>query len=82
LGDESYRARNPSHCVPLLEITWDDGRVRQIIESAAMVHRLIDARRQLTTCSPNTVLLTVRYFELARSMARICLVLDAGSQHS
>jgi glutathione S-transferase len=33
---ESYRAMNPNHCVPLLEITWADGRVQRMIESAAI----------------------------------------------
>lgn len=34
---------NPNHCVPVLEITWDDGEVQRMIESAAMVAFLADA---------------------------------------
>jgi elongation factor P--beta-lysine ligase len=73
---------NPNHCVPLLEITWAAGRVQQMLESAPMVEWLIDALHQLTSCSRNAALPTDRYLELARSMARIWLVFDAGSQYS
>jgi glutathione S-transferase len=34
---------NPNHCVPVLEITWDDGRVQRLLESGAMVAFLADA---------------------------------------
>ncbi len=40
---DAYRQMNPNHCVPTLEITWDDGKVLHMIESAAMVSWLIDA---------------------------------------
>lgn len=49
---EFYRARNPNHCVPLLEITWADGRVQQMIESAAMVEWLIDAHPEKSLSPP------------------------------
>jgi glutathione S-transferase len=38
-----YRARNPNHGVPVLDITWDDGRVQTIFESGAIVTFLADA---------------------------------------
>jgi glutathione S-transferase len=38
-----FLARNPNHCVPVLEITWDGGEVQCMIESAAMVAFLADA---------------------------------------
>lgn len=38
-----FLALNPNHCVPVLEITWDDGEVQRMIESAAMVAFLADA---------------------------------------
>lgn len=41
--DAAYLAMNPNHNVPLLEITWADGRVQRMIESAAMVAFLADA---------------------------------------
>jgi glutathione S-transferase len=34
---------NPNHCVPVLEITWDNGTVQHMLESAAMVAFLADA---------------------------------------
>ncbi|MES2264446.1 MAG: glutathione S-transferase family protein [Pseudomonadota bacterium] len=34
---------NPNHCVPVLEITWDNGAVQHMLESAAMVAFLADA---------------------------------------
>lgn len=41
-GTEFLRL-NPNHGVPVLEITWDDGTVQRVIESAAMVAFLADA---------------------------------------
>ncbi|MCU0974741.1 MAG: glutathione S-transferase family protein [Steroidobacteraceae bacterium] len=41
-GEEFLRL-NPNHGVPVLEITWDDGRVQVMLESAAMVAFLADA---------------------------------------
>ena len=38
-----FLRRNPNHCVPVLEITWDDGTTQQMLESAAMVAFLADA---------------------------------------
>lgn len=34
---------NPNHCVPVLEITWDNGATQHMLESAAMVAFLADA---------------------------------------
>jgi glutathione S-transferase len=34
---------NPNHCVPVLEIRWDDGHSQMMIESAAMVAFLADS---------------------------------------
>ncbi len=34
---------NPNHCVPVLEITWDNGATQLMLESAAMVAFLADA---------------------------------------
>jgi glutathione S-transferase len=34
---------NPNHGVPVLEITWEDGRVQRMLESAAMVAFIADA---------------------------------------
>ena len=34
---------NPNHGVPVLEITWDNGQIQRMIESAAMVAFLADA---------------------------------------
>jgi glutathione S-transferase len=39
----SYLARNPNHSVPILDITWEDGSVQTMVESAAMVTFLADA---------------------------------------
>lgn len=41
-GDEFLRL-NPNHCVPILEIDWEDGRRQVMLESAAMVAFLADA---------------------------------------
>lgn len=38
-----YLARNPNHNVPVLEVTWADGSVQTMLESAAMVTFLGDA---------------------------------------
>jgi len=40
---KAYLAKNPNHHVPLLEITLDDGTVKRMIESVAMVQWLVDA---------------------------------------
>ena len=34
---DTYLARNPNHNVPVLEITFEDGKVVNMLESAAMV---------------------------------------------
>jgi glutathione S-transferase len=39
----AYLARNPNHAVPVLDITWEDGSVQTLVESAAMVSFLADA---------------------------------------
>jgi glutathione S-transferase len=41
-GQEFLRL-NPNHGVPVLEITWEDGRVQAMFESAAIVAFLADA---------------------------------------
>lgn len=54
-GDQyaaAYMAINPNHNVPLLEITWEDGRVQRMIESAAMVAFLADAYPQKKLAPP------------------------------
>ncbi len=38
-----YLARNPNHNVPVLDVTWADGSVQTVLESAAMVTFLGDA---------------------------------------
>ncbi|SHG97000.1 glutathione S-transferase family protein [Ferrimonas marina] len=38
-----YRARNPNHNVPILEVQFEDGRSHRMLESVAMVEWLIDA---------------------------------------
>lgn len=40
---DEYLSLNPNHNVPVLEITWDDGSVQVMLESAAMVAFLADA---------------------------------------
>jgi len=40
---DGYLAKNPNHNVPMLELSWADGRVFRMVESAAMVELLIDA---------------------------------------
>ena len=40
---KAYLAKNPNHNVPLLEITLEDGTVKRMIESVAMVQWLVDA---------------------------------------
>jgi glutathione S-transferase len=40
---EQFLRLNPNHGVPVLEITWEDGRVQVMLESAAMVAFLADA---------------------------------------
>jgi glutathione S-transferase len=39
---ESYRAKNPNHNVPMLEITTSDGQTLTMLESGAMVTLLAD----------------------------------------
>lgn len=34
---------NPNHSVPVLEVTWEDGKIQHMLESAAMVCFLADA---------------------------------------
>ena len=41
--DDAYLQLNPNHAVPLLEITWSDGREQRLFESAAIVEFLADA---------------------------------------
>ncbi len=50
-GDD-YLAVNPNHCVPTLEITWDDGTVQRMIDSAAMVAFLADAYPEKALAPP------------------------------
>lgn len=38
-----FLAVNPNHAVPVLEITWEDGSVQNMLESTAMVEWLADA---------------------------------------
>lgn len=38
-----FRAINPNHNVPVLEITWDDGSASHMLESGAMVALIADA---------------------------------------
>ena len=38
-----YLQRNPNHAVPVLEITWENGTLQRVIESAAIVAFLADA---------------------------------------
>ncbi|WDI32293.1 glutathione S-transferase family protein [Hyphococcus flavus] len=38
-----YLRMNPNHNVPVLEISWEDGRTTHMLESAAMVALLADA---------------------------------------
>jgi len=40
---DAYRAKNPNHNVPLLEIEFSDGETMQMLESVAMVAFLADA---------------------------------------
>jgi glutathione S-transferase len=40
---DAYRAKNPNHNVPLLEIGFSDGKAIQMLESTAMVGFLADA---------------------------------------
>lgn len=40
---DEYLQKNPNHCVPMLEIHWDNGSVQRMLESAAMVEWLMDA---------------------------------------
>ncbi len=40
---DAYLQMNPNHAVPLLEITWRDGREQRLFESAAIVEFLADA---------------------------------------
>ncbi len=43
---------NPNHCVPVLEITWDNGGTQTMLESAAMVAFLADAYPDLGLAPP------------------------------
>lgn len=47
-----FLALNPNHCVPVLEITWDDGELQRMLESAAMVALLADAYPQKQLAPP------------------------------
>lgn len=38
-----FLEKNPNHAVPVLEITWADGSVQQMLESTAMIVWLADA---------------------------------------
>ena len=40
---DEYLQRNPNHAVPVLEITWENGTLQRVIESAAIVAFLADA---------------------------------------
>ena len=40
---DEYLRLNPNHAVPVLEITWDNGTIQRVIESAAIVAFLADA---------------------------------------
>lgn len=40
---DDFLRMNPNHCVPVLEIVWDDGMSQHMLESAAMVAFLADA---------------------------------------
>lgn len=40
---DAFLQLNPNHCVPVLEITWDNGDVQRLLESAAMVALLADS---------------------------------------
>jgi len=50
--EAGFRTINPNHNVPLLEITWEDGRVQYMIESAAMVTFLADAYPEKNLAPP------------------------------
>lgn len=40
---DAFLQINPNHSVPVLRITWDDGSVQHMLESAAMVELLAEA---------------------------------------
>jgi len=40
---DDYLQKNPNHNVPMLEISMEDGSVRRMLESVAMVEWLVDA---------------------------------------
>lgn len=40
---EEFLRLNPNHSIPVLEITWEDGKTQYMLESAAMVCFLADA---------------------------------------
>lgn len=46
-GGQQYQAEflrlNPNHNVPVLEVTWEDGKLQRMLESAAIVTFLADA---------------------------------------
>lgn len=50
-----YLALNPNHNVPLLEISFDDGRSLRMIESVAMVAYLADAYPEKKLAPPPTL---------------------------
>ncbi|MEM9043127.1 MAG: glutathione S-transferase family protein [Pseudomonadota bacterium] len=48
----AYRAKNPNHAVPLLEILFDDGSTLNMVESAAIVGWLADAMPETGLAPP------------------------------
>jgi glutathione S-transferase len=47
---EAFLAKNPNHCVPVLDIAFNDGTAMTLLESAAMVAFLADAYPEKQLC--------------------------------
>ena len=55
-----FMAMNPNHNVPVLEITWDNGERKHMLESAAMVALLADAFPEKVLAPPASELSPAR----------------------
>ena len=62
---DAYRANNPNHNVPMLEITLEDGSVHHMLESVAMVEWLVDAHPEKELApGPNLTLERADYLQM------------------
>lgn len=49
---EEFLQKNPNHAVPILEVTLEEGSIKRMIESVAMVEWLVDAHPEKQLAPP------------------------------